>query len=453
MSQASPSSTAQKQSSPRGRWLTGHFTAFRANPLGFVTACAREHGDAVPLRFVGRRVLLLSDPARINEVMLGKHRSFRKHLALRQLARPALGDGLLLSEGDAWQRQRQLAQPAFRGERVAGYARVMVDHAMQMCARWQPGQTLDVHAEMMRLTSRIVTRCLFGSEISGDPDEICRVMDSLSESFKTRMDSALRLPLYLPTPSNRRFIRGMTGIDAVLKRIIDERRRGPLQDDLLGALLAAVDDDGRPAFSDGQLRDQVATLFFAGHETTANALTWTHWLLSTHPDICARLEAEVDAVLAGREPGPADATRLRYCGQVIDETMRLMPPVWIIGREASETVDIGGIPVVKGTTVLMSQWVVHRDPRWFPEPERFMPERWEDGLAQRLPPCTYFPFGGGLRSCIGNHFARMEMLLLLATMVGRFRLTLAPGAEVVPYPSLTLRPQKGLLMTVATRTV
>ena len=450
MSSAAPASVSAS-SSPRRHWLTGHFKAFRANPLAFVTACAREHGDAVPLSFVGRKVLLLSDPARINEVLLAKHRSFRKHLALRQLARPALGDGLLLSEGDAWQRQRQFTQPAFRGERITGYARVMVEHATTMCARWQPGQTLDIHAEMMLLTSRIVTRCLFGSELTGDPDEICRAMDQLSESFKTRMDSAIRLPLYIPTPANRRFLRGMTGIDAVLTRIIDERRRGPHQDDLLGALLAAVDDEKRPVFTDTQLRDQVATLFFAGHETTANTLTWTLWLLSTHPEVRARLEAEVTAVLAGRDPNPEDCPRLRYCGHVIDEAMRLMPPVWIIGREAIETVDIGGAPVAKGTTVLMSQWVVHRDPRWFPSPDTFQPERWQDGLAQRLPAGAYFPFGGGPRICIGNHFARMEMLLLLSLMVSRFRLTLAPGAEVVPYPSLTLRPQKGLLMTLAAR--
>ena len=437
--------------SPRGRWPVGHFRDFRNDPLGYLAACARDHGDAVPLRFVGRRILLLSDPASIGEVLLTRHRSFRKHAAMRQLARPALGEGLLLSEGDTWQRQRRLAQPAFRGERIAGYAQVMVEHAQAMCDGWRDGQTLDLQAELMALTSRIVTRCLFGSELSGIAAGVGAAMDQLTLSFKERMDSALRLPLWLPTAANRRFRRGMTGLDGVLHTIIEGRRRAPPQEDLLGALLAANGEDGQPAFSDAQLRDQVATLFFAGHETTANALGWTQWLLMRHPQILTELEAEVDGVLGGRAPSGADVPRLPYCAQVLDEAMRLMPPVWVLGREAVEPVEIAGIAVPTGTTVLMSQWVVQRDPRWFPEPERFLPARWTAEFAKQLPQFAYFPFGGGPRICIGNHFAKIEMVLLLATMVARFRLRLAPDAEVVPLPSLTLRPRHGLRVVLTAR--
>ena len=443
--------TARLGTSPRGHWLLGHFRLLRRDPLGFLTACARTHGDAVPLRFAGRRILLLSDPALISEVLVTRHRSFRKHLALR-LARPALGDGLLLSEGELWQRQRQRMQPAFRAERLAAYGQVMSDHVQAMLAGWRPGQAIDLHAQMMALTSRIVTRCLFGSDLSGQSADVHLAMESLTSSFKSRMDSALRLPLFLPTPANRRFRRGMTRIDGVLGRIISERRAGPPQADLLGTLLAATGADGRPALDDRQLRDEVATLFVAGHETTANALTWTQWLLATHPEVRTRLEAEIDGVLAGRTATVDDVPRLAYCAQVLDESMRLMPPAWIIGREALTAVDIGGLRVARGTTVLMSQWVVHRDPRRFPEPERFLPERWADDLAGRLPPFTYFPFGGGPRICIGMGFARLELVLLLASMVARFRLELAPGAQVVPLPTITLRPLHGMPMVASSRT-
>lgn len=452
-----PATSHVTSSSPKGRWLVGHFRDFRNDPLGYLTACARNHGDAVPLNFVGRKILLLSDPALIGEVLLTHHKSFRKHAALRQLARPALGDGLLLSEGDAWQRQRQRTMPAFRGDRIAGYAQVMVEHTQAMCATWQDGQVIDVHAQMMALTSRIVTRALFGSELFGSElsssaDDVGVAMELLSIAFKERMDSALRLPLAIPTPANRRYVKGMTGLDTLLRSIIESRRQSPPNDDLLGSLLAATTDDGQPAFTDQQLRDQVATLFFAGHETTANSLSWTHWLLATHPDVLTRLESEVDAVLGGRSAVAGDVSSLRFCGQVIDESMRLMPPVWVIGREATESVSIGGRPVARGTTVLMSQWVVHRDARWFIEPDHFMPERWADDAAQRLPSFVYFPFGGGPRTCIGNHFARLEMILLLATMVSRQRLSLTADAVVVPLPSLTLRPKHGIRMVVATRT-
>ena len=320
-----------------------------------------------------------------------------------------------------------------------------------MCATWKDGQAIDLHAQMMALTSRIVTRCLFGSELADKSDEVAAAMERFSVAFKSRMDSALRIPLSIPTPSNRRYIRNVTGLDTLLTTIIETRRKAAPHDDLLGSLLAAIGDDGKPVFTDRQLRDQVATLFFAGHETTANALSWTHWLLATHPDCLAHLESEVDRVLGGRMATVGDVPQLRYCSQVLDVSMRLMPPAWVLGREAIEPVDIGGITVARGTTVLMSQWVMHRDPRWFTEPTRFMPERWAGDLAQQLPAYVYFPFGAGPRICIGANFARMEMALLLATMVSRFTLRLAPDANVEPLPTLTLRPRHGLRMVVQQR--
>jgi cytochrome P450 len=234
----------------------------------------------------------------------------------------------------------------------------------------------------------------------------------------------------------------------VLARIITERRQGLPQADLLGALLTATGPDGAPVLGDREIRDEVATLFVAGHETTANALTWTQWLLATHPEIQARLEEEVDRVCMGRQPGVAEVPNLALCSHVIEESMRLMPPAWIIGRESLSALSIGGVPIARGTTVLMSQWVVHRDPRWFAQPERFDPDRWANGFADRLPDFAYFPFGGGARTCIGAGFARMEMVLLLASMVGRYRLSLAPGAVIEPVPTITLRPRFGMPMIV-----
>jgi cytochrome P450 len=435
---------------PPAAWLFGHFRAFRRDPLAFLAACARDHGDAVRLRFAHRHALLLSDPQLIAEVLVARHRSFRKHFALR-LARPALGDGLLLSEGAAWLAHRQLMQPAFRAERLGAYAALMAGHAGALVASWRDGAAIDLHRQLMELTARIVTHCLFGSELDGGGDAAHAAMTVLTDSFKARLDTVVRLPLYLPTPANLRFRRGMARLDDLVGGIISRRRAGPAQADLLQALLDARAPDGGPGLDDRQLRDEVVTLFVAGHETTANALSWTQWLLAAHPQISARLEDELERVLGDRLPGAGDVPRLPYCAHIIDEAMRLMPPAWIIGREALADIDLGACTVARGTTVLMSQWVVHRDPRWYSDPASFRPERWADGLAERLPPFAYFPFGGGPRHCIGAGFARMEMVLLLATMAGRHRLELAPGAVVEAVPTITLRPRFGLPMIVRAR--
>jgi cytochrome P450 len=435
---------------PPTAWPFGHFRAFRRDPLGFLAACARDHGDAVNLRFGPRQVLLLSDPQLIAEVLVARHRSFRKHFALR-LARPALGDGLLLSEGAAWLSRRQLMQPAFRAERLGAYAALMAGHAGALVAGWRDGGTIDLHRELMGLTARIVTHCLFGSAIAGRGDDAHAAMAILTDSFKARLDQVLRLPLFLPTPANLRFRRGMAHLGALIGGIISARRAGAPHPDLLQALLDARGPEGGPGLDDRQLRDELVTLFVAGHETTANALSWTQWLLAAHPQQQERLEDELDRVLGGRPPGALDVPLLPYCAQVIDEAMRLMPPAWVIGREALSDIDLGPCTVRRGTTVLMSQWVVHRDARWFADPAAFRPERWADGLAARLPAFAYFPFGGGPRHCIGAGFARMEMVLLLATMAARHRLALAPGAAVEAVPTITLRPRHGLPMIVRAR--
>ncbi len=436
---------------PPGTWLFGHFRAFRRDPLAFVSACARDHGDAVPLRFGHRRVLLLSDPQLIAEVLVARHRSFRKHHALR-LARPALGDGLLLAEGADWLRHRQLMQPAFRAERLGSYGALMAGHAGALVAGWRDGERIDLHRQLMELTARIVTHCLFGTAIEGHGDDAHAAMAILTDSFKARLDAVLRLPMFLPTPANLRFRRGMARLDALIGGIISQRRAGPAQADLLQALLDARTSEGGPGLDDRQLRDELVTLFVAGHETTANALGWTQWLLAAHPQVQQRLEDELDRVLDGRVPGAVDVPQLPYCAQVIDEAMRLMPPAWIIGREALADTDLGGCPVRRGTTVLMSQWVVHRDPRWFGDAASFQPQRWADQLAERLPAFAYFPFGGGPRHCIGAGFARIEMILLLAIMASRHRLELAPGAVIEAVPTITLRPRFGLPMIVRART-
>jgi cytochrome P450 len=431
---------------PPGHWLVGNYREFRRDPLAFLERCAAL-GDAVPLRLINRRAIVAYHPDLIEQVLVHRHRSFRKHFALR-LARPVLGDGLLLSDGETWVRHRRLTQPAFRAERIAGYAPIMRDHVERMLDAWRPGTAFDLHDEMMRLTSGIVSACLFGADISSVAGEASALMERLVTAFVERLDAPW-IPLFLPLPRIRRFWAALHRLEELLDGIISARRipGAPAREDLLAALLRAHEAEGGTALDDRQLRDEMVTLFVAGHETTANALSWTFWLLASHPEAEARLHAELDA-------GPSDPegiAALPWLRAVIDESMRLRPPAWIIGRESTEPCELGGIALPKGTTVLMSQWAVQRDARWFADPLAFKPERWLDGLAGRIPRFAYFPFGGGPRLCVGEHFARLELALLIAAIARRYRLRLVPGARVEPWPTITLRPRHGVAMTALAR--
>jgi cytochrome P450 len=436
---------------PPQTWLFGNLKEFGRDQLGTMTRWAREYGDLVSARFGSKPVVFANHPDLVEEVLVHQNRKFIKHYRLRQTKR-TLGHGLLTSEGEFWRGQRRLAQPAFHRERIAAYARFMVDFTERMLESWADGQVRDVQDDMMRLTLEIVAKTLFDAEISGETADASAAMETLMRCFIARTGSLVNPPHWLPTPLNLRVERAVRRLERILANIIAQRRAsGEDRGDLLSMLLHVQDEESGRRMSDQQLRDEVMTLFMAGHETTANTLAWTWVLLSRHPDAEARLHAEIDLVLGGRPPAVADLPRLSFTESVVNETLRVYPIVWVIGREAIEPVELGGYRIPAGTTVFLPQWVVHRDGRWYDDPEVFRPERWQGGLIQRIPRYAYFPFGGGPRICIGNNFALMEATLILATIAQKYRLRLAPDAVISPLPTITLRPAHGVKVILSKR--
>jgi cytochrome P450 len=436
---------------PRGRWLSGNLAELRRDRLGFWTHVARTYGEVAQVRIGSRSMLLLSHPDAIEEVLVTQARHFVKHFALR-LNPLVLGNGLLTSEGDFWLRQRRLIQPAFQRGRLAGFGPMIVAYTRRLLAGWNDGETRDIVPEMMRLTLEITAKALFDAEVADKARAVGEAMQFLQENFLARFNSLLPPPLWLPLPANLRLRRAVRRLDDILYDMIRQRRQaGGRGGDVLSLLLHARDETDRTGMTDQQLRDEAMTLFLAGHETTALALSWAWALLGSHPEAEARLQEEMDAVLDGREPTIEDLPHLRFTEAVMLEAMRLYPPAYVIGREAAEDCEVSGYRVPRGMTVLMSQWVVHRDERFFEEAGQFRPQRWLDGLAQRLPKYAYFPFGGGPRLCIGNTFAMLETVLVLATLAGRLRFRLAPGHIVAPWPTFTLRPKDGVRAVLARR--
>jgi cytochrome P450 len=434
---------------PRGHWVIGNTLAYARDPLGFLMRCAREYGDVVRLRGPGLTFCMLSHPEYIEQVLRGQHRSFIKWKLLRDTAR-VFGNGLLTSEGDFWKRQRRLANPAFQVQQVRTYADAMVLHTRRMLDGWHTGETRLLTDELVRLTLAIVAQTLFDADVNAEAHPMGPVLEGVLSYYGDPMNS-LVLPQWLPTPANRRFRRAVAGLDALIAAMIAERRkRATTGHDLLSRLLAAQDEEGG-VMTDQQLRDEVVTLAFAGHKTTAAALLYSLYLLAQSPAADDRLAAEVRDVLAGRPPTAADVPSLRFTECVVKEALRLYPPSWGIGREALADFEVGGFVVPKGTQVLTVQWVVHHDARWYDEPEAFRPERWEGDLESRLPRCAYFPFGDGPRICIGGHFAMLETVLVLATIVQRFRLELVPNQKFRLVPSITLWPKPGIRMVVRDR--
>jgi cytochrome P450 len=433
---------------PPARRITGHLAEFRADRLGFYTRIARDYGDIVPFRILGYRILLISRPDLIEQVLVTKSKHFVKHFGAR-LCKPLLGNGLVTSEGSFWRRQRKLAAPAFQGSRTSGYAGTMTRAARQMLDAWADGQTRDVQADMMRLTLRIACTTLFGADVCPDPDAVGRALGEAMDSLVDRAQGSLPLPGWVPSPANRRFARAIRAVDVIVSGLIESRRGTPGGDDLLGSLLAARDDDGLP-MSPRQLLDEVRTLFIAGHETTALTLTYSLYLLATNPEARERLRPELLTVLGTRLPEMPDLPRLRYARGIVLESLRLYPPADTIGREAAEDCAIGELAVPKGTNLFMSQWVVHRDARFFPSPERFDPGRWTDDFERALPRFAFFPFGGGPRVCIGQSFAMTEATLVLATICQRFTFAPDPSYRLELRPTLTLRPRENVRLITRT---
>ncbi|MBI3860915.1 MAG: cytochrome P450 [Planctomycetia bacterium] len=436
---------------PPGHWLLGNLREFRHDMLAFYERMSRDYGDVVAYRLGPRKSVLLTHPDLIEQVLVTENRNFIKHYALR-LLRPTLGDGLLLSEGEFWLRQRRLIQPVFNRQRVDSFAAIIVDHTRTMLDSWRPREARDLHAEMMKLALGIVTKALLDVDSGDNSDEVSRAADVILADFNSRFKSAFPPPFWLPHPRNWRLKRQVRRLDALLQRLITQRRsESEDRGDLLSLLMRARDESDNSGMTDRHLRDEIMTVYLAGHETTAHAMAWTWYLLATHPHVEARLLAEIESVVSDRLPTAADVPRLVYAEQVVLESLRLYPPAFVIGREPLHDCTIGGYHVAAGTSILMPQWVVHRDPRFFDRPGQFDPDRWNDGLMKRLPKYAYFPFGGGPRLCIGNSFAMLEAILVLATVLPRFRFELSADVPVVPWPTVTLRPRNGIHAVVHTR--
>jgi cytochrome P450 len=429
--------------------FSGQLGQVTRDPLGFFTHCARTYGDITGMRYYTFRSFFINHPDYIEDVLVTNARKFHKGRVLRT-NKILFGEGLLTSEDSFWLRQRRLAQPAFHRARIASYAETMVRYTERALENWRAGEERDIHQEMMRITLQIVGKTLFDADVAGDAHEVGKSLELLLE-IGADFRRALLFPIWVPTPQNIRKKRAVRKLDKIIYRIIGERREsGRDAGDLLSMLLAARDEDGS-RMTDKQLRDESTTLFLAGHETTANALSWTWWLLAQNPAAEKKLHAELYNVLGGRAPTLDDVAQLKYTENVLTESLRLYPPAWGTARVAIDEHEIGGYKVPKGTGISLSQWVMHRDPRWFERAEEFLPERWEDGLAKRLPRFAYFPFGGGPRQCIGNTFALMEATLVLATIAQRFRFRLVEGHAVVPLPSITLRPRHGIRAVLESR--
>ena len=413
-----------------------------------------KFGRAAHYRVLLHDVVVLREPSDIQEVLIEKAASFGKDRTQKRM-KILLGEGLITSDGETHKRGRRIAAPAFHRQRIQHYAGQIVEHAEKLSAAWKPGQALDVAAEMMRLALQITALTLFDTEVTPEiqviNEEVNVVMDLYN--FLVALPRAEML-LNSPLPGMRRFRKAKARLDEVVDGMIEARRAesagpGKLEQrgDLLSMLLAARDEGvegDRRGLTANELRDQVLTLFLAGYETVANALTWTWLLLGQNPEAEERLHAELGAVLAGRSPGLDDVPRLEYTTMVLTESMRLFPPAWAMGREVLEDVSIGPYRLRQGTMVFFSQYIVHRDPRWFADPLAFRPERHTKESKAARPRFAYFPFGGGGRQCIGESFAWMEATLVLATIAQRWRIQIEPSQQIELQPKITLRPKNGV---------
>lgn len=390
-------------------------------------------------------------PDYVRDVFVTQNANFVKGRAL-QKAKRVLGEGLLTSEGETHHKHRRLVLPAFHRQRIASYGTVMVEHAIRMSDAWQDGITLDIHHEMTRLTLGIVAKTLFDADVGKEADEIGEAMNVILEMFNLMMYPFAELLEKLPLPMVKRYEKMRGRLDSTIYKIIEERRRsGVDRQDLLSMLLLSVDEEDGSKLSDSQVRDEAMTLFLAGHETTANAMSWTFYLLSQNPAVESKLHSEIDEVLGSRPPTTEDVAKLPYTEKVITESLRLYPPAWGIGRRSLVDQMIGPYELPADAIVLLSPFVTQRDSRFFPDPTQFKPERWSTEFKASLPPFAYFPFGGGSRRCIGEGFAWTEAILLLATLSGSWRVRLAQSTPVDPVALFTLRPRNGIRMKIERR--
>lgn len=436
----------------RGFPVIGNLLELRRNPLDLFAEVAKL-GDVVGLRFAHVLYYFVNSSEAAHHVLVNNNRNYVKSPSYKGL-KLVLGEGLVTSEGEFWRRQRRLSQPAFHRERVASFVEAMVNETDRMLARWEEhvGEVMDIHAEMMALTLRIVARTLFSTAVGPEADAIREALGVAIHHANDYAEAIIKPPQWLPTPKNFRFKRSLKTLDQLVFRIIDARRRGENAgaNDLLALLMAAT-EDGR-GMTDVQLRDEVMTLVTAGHETTANALSWTFYLLSGHPEVERRLRREVGEAIGERAPRVEDAPRLKYAAMVVQESMRLFPPVWAFERQALEDDVVAGWRIPRQALIAISPFFLHRHQAYWENVEGFDPDRFLPQEMDKRPKFAYAPFGGGPRMCIGIGFAMTEAQIILARVAQRFRLELLPGHRVEPEPVVTLRPQGGLPMRVRRQT-
>ncbi len=434
---------------PRGLPLVGSLFEFYGDVFGFLMKVSEKYGDIVHFKLGKRRMFLLNNPEHIKDVLVTNHRNFRKSRALER-SKFVLGEGLLTSEGEQHLKHRRTIQPVFHHKRIQKYGDVMAQYALELGMDWKNGQVLDIHKEMMRLTLAIITKTVLDVDLKEQTRAIGKAITDLVNLFPRFAFPYSELLDDLPLPSNRRCENALSTLNNIVYRMIEERRNDPRgRDDLLTMLLRSQDPENEGyTMSNEEVRDEVMTLFLAGQESMANALSWTWYLVAQHPEVRARLQDELAQVLGGRLPNVTDLGQLRYTEKIFKESLRLYPPAWAVVRRIKEDYQVNGYLLPGGSDIMMSEHVVHRNPKFYDNPEMFNPGRWTNEMEKNLPKFAYFPFGGGPRRCIGEPFAWMEGVLILAAIASRWNLHLVPKQTVTPQPLITTRPKNGLKVIV-----
>lgn len=442
---------------PKGLPILGNLIDMQRGRHHFYHAAWKEYGEIVRLHVGPMTMHLLTHPDHIHHVLVRNKENYCKGLGYRK-AKLLLGNGLFVSEGAHWKRQRRLMQPPFTAKSIPLFTDMMVDSTLKMLDDWTQladrNESFEMNMEMVRITMSIIGRTMLGMDLAADgrkvSDALIEVLAFVGESSVAIVD----VPLWVPTPMNLRFKKNLAVLDGVVEKIITHHREHPDEgeDNLLSMLIKARDPDTGEAMTAAELRDEIITIFLAGHETTALLLTWTWWLLSEHPEVEEKFHAELNTVLGGRTPTAADLPNLPYTKMIVEETMRLYPPVWMFPRDAVEDDVIDGYHIPKGSMLFLSPYISQRNPKYWDDPETFRPERFSDAEASQRVRNTYYPFGAGPRTCIGNHFAMLESQIVLATIGQQFRVRPVEGQQVEPASIATFRPKDGIHVRLEKRT-